>query len=397
VVIPEGANLSSHTSEKGKNLERNTKNPFHISVERKGLLKALTRQQSLVERRTSLPILSHILLEAKEGILFIKGTDMEMSLLEKLSSTVYEGGAVTVPAHMLYDIIKNFPETQDIHFQSISANRLLVSGASIEFKIPTLDAKDFPHVIPDQDFSFHMKVRATVLKAMIDDTRFSMSSEEARYSLNGIYFHVKGHRWCAVSTDAQRLALSVVDMDPVQIAKAPGMIIGRKAVQEIAKILDDTKDDISLDLSESSMLLSFDSGTFTSRLLEGQFPDYWQAIPKDHPREVCIDIKPFQEAVRRVGMVSADKHGSIKMAFEKGKLTFSAQSQQGSAVEVLDVEYGGDPIFIGLNPRYLHEVCQHISGEKIRILFKDIQSPVLFHDSANANVTFVIMPMHVVE
>jgi DNA polymerase-3 subunit beta len=397
VVIPKDASSFAYDGKKAMLLEGDTGDIFHISVERKEMLHVLTRQQSLVERRPSLAILSHILLEAKEGRLSIKGTDMEMSLLETLPACVHKEGAVAVPAHMLYDIIKNFPETQDIHFQSLSAHRLLVSGAAIEFKIPTLDAKDFPHVSNDQGFSFHMKIDASLFKKMIDDTRFSMSNEEARYSLNGIYFHAKGHLWCAVSTDAQRLALSTAEMDPAVIAQAPGVIIGRKAVHEIAKILDDAKGDVSLSLSESSMLLAFHSGTFTSRLLEGQFPDYWQAIPKNHPKEICIDIKPFQEAVRRVGMVSADKHGSVKMAFEKGMLTLSAQSQQGSAVEVLNVDYDGDPVFIGLNPKYLYDVCQHIEGEKIKIFFKDTQSPVLLHDSKTENATFVIMPMRIVE
>ena len=397
MVTPKDTVSFSYDDGKKVPLEENIGKAFHISVERKEILQVLTRQQSLVERRTSLAILSHILLEAKEGRLFIKGTDMEMSLLETLPACVHKEGAVAVPAHMLYDIIKNFPETQDIHFQSLSEHRLLVSGAAIEFKIPTLEAKDFPHVANDQSFSFHMKIDAALFKKMIDDTRFSMSNEEARYSLNGIYFHTKGHLWCAVSTDAQRLALSATEMDPVVIAQAPGVVVGRKAVHEISKILDDTKGDVTLSLSDSSMLLSFHSGTFTSRLLEGQFPDYWQAIPKNHPRKACIDIKPFQEAVRRVGMVSSDKHGSVRMAFEKGVLTLSAQSQQGSAVEVLNVDYSGDSVCIGLNPKYLYDVCQHIEGEKIKIFFKDTQSPVLLHDSKNEKTTFVIMPMHIAE
>ena len=389
------APFSSDISRKEDHLMHKATSFLHITAERRILFQALTRQQSLVERRTSLPILSHILLEAKDGVLLMKGTDMEMSLLETLPACVHQEGSVVVPAHKMHDIIKAFPENHDIHCQS-SRDRLLVSCASIKFDIPTMDAQDFPHVAPAQDFPFQIKIKPDVLKGMLDDTRFSMSSEEARHFLNGIYFHPKGHQWCAVATDAQRLALSIVEMDPVQISHAPGVIIGRKTVQEMVKILADTKEEVSLSLSDSSMLMSFESGVFISRLLEGQFPDYWRAIPKDHPRHVCLDLKSFQEAVRRVGMVSADKDGNIKMMFEKGTLTLSTQSQKGSAEEVLEIEYSGDPVLIALNPKYVQDVCQHIKGGQIKIVFKDTQLPVLFYDADCPHVTFVIMPMNVV-
>ncbi len=385
---------------------------MEMTVEKKPFLKALMRQQSLVERRPSLPILSHVLLDAQPGKVCIRGTDMEMSLSEDVLADVTCPGSVAVPAHMLYDIVKNLPDqggiqcvvTEKTHPESkggvptIEHPRLWVRNGAIEFKIPILDAKTFPTTTSGtDDFPFKLSVHADVVKKMIDDTRSSMSNEEARYSLNGIYFHVKNHRWYAVATDGRRLAVSGVDMDPAHIAKAPGAIFSRKSVHEISKILDDTSSDVTVELSPTSMRMSFSSGVFTARLLEGQFPDYEQAIPNNHPHAIELNVQTFYEAVRRVGMVSAEKNANIKVSFTSGKVTLSAQSHNGSAVDVLNVQYDGPDVSMGLNPRYIIDVCQNITGDTMLFSFDNGQKPILCHEKGNHQAKFVMMPMHVVD
>lgn len=365
-----------------------------VLVEKNALLKVLAHQQSLIERRGSAPILTHVLLEALGDRLSLTGTDLEMSLVEMIPAQVYAPGGITVPVHLFYDIVRKLPEGQ-VALHTLPEGLLHVSSGTIEFHVPTLPSQDFPQIHP-KNLPFFLQISASDLKQLIEDTRFSMSTEEARYALNGIYFHPYGNQWRAVATDAHRLALSHVDFEEGVLVGAPSVILGRKTLQELCKLLGESQNTMDLFLSPQQMMMSFPGGYFSSRLLEGQFPDYWQAIPQGHPHHMTIEVKTLEQSLRRVGMVSSDRHRVVKMVFENHKLTLSAHSQQyGSAMETLEVPCAHGDFVVGLNPKYLVDICQHIKGDSITMMFKDGRSPALFKDPEDDKVTYVLMPTRV--
>jgi DNA polymerase-3 subunit beta len=317
-----------------------------------------------------------------------------MSLVEMMPVQIRTTGSVTVPVHLFYDIVRKLPDGP-LTLVTLPDSLIRVSSGTIEFNIPTLRAEDFPKIHP-KSLPFCLKISASDFKKIIEDTRFSMSTEEARYSLNGIYFHGHGGQWRAVATDAHRLALSWLPLDEQTLEKAPSVIIGRKTIQELCKLLGESNATIELFLSSQQLMMSFPGGYFSSRLLEGQFPDYWQAIPEGHPHRIQMDVKTLENAIGRVGMVSSDRQRVIKMVFKNHTLTLSAHSQQyGSAVETLSVEYSGEEFILGLNPKFLVDVCQHIKGDHICMMFKDSLSPALFQDPLDEHVTYVLMPTRI--
>lgn len=367
---------------------------MHVVADKALLIKALAHQQTVIERRGSTPILTHVLLRTGPDRLEFVGTDLEMSLVEHIPVIVHEEGSLTAPAHLLYDIVRKLPDGPiNLLFHQ---DALQVSCGAIQFQVPTLYAKDFPQIHPDS-LPFSLDVSADKLKKLIEDTKFSMSTEEARYSLNGIYLHPHGDQWRAVATDAHRLALSSLTMSASELETSPCVIVGRKAIQEISKILGESTENVQLSLSPQQLLLSFGGGHFSSRLLEGQFPDYWQAIPSDNPHSIHLDVQRLENAISRVSMVNSDRQRVIQLSFQAESVTLSAHSQQyGSATETLDIEYVGMPLLVGLNPKFLLDICHHIKGSKVTMLFKDSLSPVLFQDPSDPAVSFVLMPTRVV-
>lgn len=367
---------------------------MHVLVEKSRFLKVLGRQQSVIERRGSTPILTHVLLEASGDTISLMGTDLEMSLVEIIPAKVHHSGAITVPVHLLHDIVRKLPEGE-IVLRTLPDGVIRVASGAIEFNVPTLSAVDFPKIHP-KSLPFCLKIQACNFKKIIDDTRFSMSTEEARYSLNGIYFHPRGEEWRAVATDAHRLALSWLPVESADLMDAPNVIVGRKAITELCKLLSESSAIIEVFFSNQQMMVSFPGGHFSSRLLEGQFPDYEQAIPEGHPQRIEMDVKVLEQAIARVGMVSSERQRVIKLVFENHTLTLSAHSQQyGSAMETLLVDYTGKELTLGLNPKYVLDICQHIKGERIVMMFKDGLSPALFQDPSDPKVSYVLMPTRI--
>jgi DNA polymerase-3 subunit beta len=368
---------------------------MNISFPRNALLKVLSHQQSLIERRTSIPILSHVLLNADEIGIKARGTDLEMTLVQDISGTVTEPGSQAIPVHILYEIVKKLPEESPVIMSSSSSDQVLVRGGGAEFVLPTLNLEEFPKV-PTEESSVSFYIGVRDLKDLLENTAFCMSTDEARYSLNGIRFHIgEDKQWRSVATDAHRLAVSSYIL-PENCPELPDVIVGRKTVQELSKLLDGCSGQVKLSFSDRQISLDFEGGTFTSRLLEGHFPDYWQAIPQGHPYKVDINVSSIQQAVGRVGMVSSDKQRMVKFHFQPQKLTLSAYSQQyGSGSESIPLDYNGEELALGFNPKYFLDICQRIRGDGIRFQFKDGLSPVLFSDLANPQGIYVLMPVRV--
>ena len=365
---------------------------LHAILSQAELLKALSHQQSLVERKTTTPILSHVHLSAETESLLIIGTDLERTLEESIPAQIHQTGQTTVSAHTFRDLIRKFPEQEPITL-FLSPEGLTIKNTFAQFVLPTLPAEDFPS-LSGQELPYQWMISKKALSQLIDDTRFSMSMEEARYALNSIYFHYHDHQWRAVATDAHRLAMRLMPVDDPLFKTLPNILVGRKTIHELSKLLDDAPEEISLAISSRQLRLSFGDCVFSSRLLEGQFPDYWQAIPQEHPYVVELDVRSFSESIDRVGMVSSDKHRLVKCTFQHNELSLSAYSQRyGSGHERLLINYAGADMVIGFNPRYVLDICSRMKGATIALFLKDGISPALFKDPTDDKVLFVLMPM----
>ena len=372
-----------------------------FSIDRSVLLIALQHVHSVVERRNTIPILSNVLIEAKEDGVYLTSTDMDITVIEKIDlgkSEATQLGTTTTSAQMLYDIVRKLPDNIKVEFLSEKNDRLGIKASSSSFALNCLPSEDFPS-IAQEDFKHSFNIDALDLVRLIDKSSFAMSLEETRYYLNGIYLHAikedNVEKMRTVATDGHRL--SRVDINLPQGAEGiPGVIIPRKTILEIRKILEDHTGNVSLSISETKIKLSFNNVVLTSKLLDGTFPDYSRVIPEHNDKLVTISNQSISEAVDRVSTVSTDKTRAIKININKGSVVISATNpDKGSASEHLDVVYNGDEVEIGFNSKYVLDVARQIKGNEILIKLSDSVSPTLVYDKDDKDVLFVLMPMRV--
>ena len=372
-----------------------------FSIDRSALLIALQHVHSVVERRNTIPILSNVLIEAKEDGVYLTSTDMDITVIEKVDlgeSEVTQLGTTTTSAQMLYDIVRKLPDNIKVEFLSEKNDRLGIKASSSSFSLNCLPSEDFPS-IAQEDFKHSFNIDSSDLVRLIDKSSFAMSLEETRYYLNGIYLHAikedNVDKMRTVATDGHRL--SRVDINLPQGAEGiPGVIIPRKTILEIRKILEDYTGNVSLSISETKIKLSFNNVVLTSKLLDGTFPDYSRVIPEHNDKLVTISNQSISEAVDRVSTVSTDKTRAIKININKGSVVISATNpDKGSASEHLDVAYNGDEVEIGFNSKYVLDVARQIKGSEIIIKLSDSVSPTLVYDKDDKEVLFVLMPMRV--
>ncbi len=367
-----------------------------LTIERNAFLKALNHTQNVVERKTTLPILSHILLDADGVSLKISATDLELSLIEKVSAIVVEPGRTTIPAHLLYEIVRKLPDGAKVEL-SINETKnyvQIVSGRS-DFNLPCLPPEDFPQ-INMVELPHRFNLGAQTCRDLLEKTRFAMSNDETRYFLNGIYLHVINDKeLAAVATDGHRLCKVVVPL-PAGAKDIPGVIISRKTVIELSKIIADTHDDVAIGISDTQFSCTVGNAYFISRLVDGKFPNYEEAIPKDNDKEIRIPVKKFAQAVDRVATISTDKVPGVYLDFDKGRIALSAiGTGSGAAYEEIEIKYNNKKVNIGLGSNYILDAAQHINDEEMRLQFSDGDSPVIIQEGNNNNTLYLIMPLRV--
>ncbi len=369
-----------------------------FSVERSALLKALSRVQSVVEKRTTIPILSNILIGAEDGQLALCATDMDLEIVDTVPATIGESGSTTVPAHTLYDIVRKLPDDSVLNVAMNDAkNAMTITAGRSTYKLGCLPREDFPEMTTNKAAN-SFAVPASVLRNLIDRTRFAMSTEETRYYLNGIYLHVTEETepsLRAVATDGHRLARFQVPV-PAGATGMPGVILPRKAVLELRRLLDEAGNDINLDVSEKMVRFTFDHVTLTTKVIDGTFPDYERVIPQNNDKSLHVDPKAFSRAVDRVSIVAAEKTRAVKLSVNNGAMTLSANNDNGSAVEEVEVDYAnGDSLEIGFYARYLLDVTQLLEGTNCRFLISDAASPAIVQDNDDESSLYVLMPMRI--
>ncbi len=376
------------------------------TIERATLLRCLSHVQSVVERRNTIPILSNVLIEASaDGRVRVMATDLDLQVVESLAAvSVDSPGAITVSAHLLFDIARKLPDGSQVSLEAAD-NRMVVKAGRSRFSLPTLPRDDFPMIVQG-DLPTSFEIGARTLAELIDRTRFAISTEETRYYLNGIFLHVSddaarsgGPVLKAAATDGHRLARYTIAR-PDGAEGMPDVIVPRKAVGELRKLLEEALDgNVEVDLSASKIrfTLGGEGGVvLTSKLIDGTFPDYSRVIPTGNDKLLKLDPRSFFEGVDRVATIATEKTRAVKMALEPDRVTLSVTSpDNGTAAEELPADYRSEAFEIGFNANYLKDILGQIEGDSVELHLADAGSPTLIRKDDKSAALYVLMPMRV--
>lgn len=377
---------------------------MHIRVSRDVLSSAFSHGQSVIEKRTTLLILGHTLIQAREGTVTLVSTDMDLSLSESFPCEILEEGELCVPTLLLYDILRKIRGDMlvDLACSDQAAQVILTAGRS-RFEIPCITSDEFPRALQDRsDFTCQFAIPAPTLKNMFETVRFAMSTDEMRYSLVGINLSccTKDDKveLRAVATDRHRLACVEVE-GPEGCQDMPSIIIGKKTIAEMVKLLDEAVEPVTLALSETRIELTVKTekshAVLGSRLIDGSFPDFDAILNIQHERRLIVGTKAFAEAVDRVGTVINDKLRMIKITLTKNLMTCAAVAgANGTAHEDLDIDYDEDDTMeFNFDVRYLLDIAQHISTDELEIWLTRPDVAVAIRPVGQSGVFFALMSM----
>ncbi|RWO99283.1 MAG: DNA polymerase III subunit beta [Mesorhizobium sp.] len=372
---------------------------MRVILERSNLLKSLNHVHRVVERRNTIPILSNVLLSAEGAALEMKATDLDLEVTEATPAKVERGGATTVPAHLLYDIVRKLADGAEVMLKTDEdGNAMTVTSGRSSFRLQCLPQSDFPELSAGS-FSHIFRLDSVALRGLIEKTQFAISTEETRYYLNGIYLHTHDAdgklKLRSVATDGHRLARAEIDA-PAGSEGMPGIIIPRKTVSELQKLVDDPDIAVTTELSDTKIRFTIGSVVLTSKLIDGTFPDYQRVIPTGNDKKLIIDRQSFAAAVDRVSTISSERGRAVKLSIGDGQVTLAVNNpDSGSATEELAADYSSDAIEIGFNAKYLLDVAAQLTGTEAKFMLADAGSPTLIHDMADETTLYVLMPMRV--
>ncbi|HEY1246723.1 MAG TPA: DNA polymerase III subunit beta [Hyphomicrobiaceae bacterium] len=376
-----------------------------LVIDRGELLRGLGHVTSVVEKRTTIPILSNVLLRASERGLQVRATDLEREVVEETRADISQPGAATVPAHTLYDIARKLPDGAQVEMRRDNEReRLVLASGHSRFTLQTLAPEDFPDLSPGE-FSHRFEIGAIDLKRIMDKTKFAISTEETRYYLNGIYLHQASQAGQptlrAVATDGHRLAQAELPLPPGADG-IPGVILPRKTVHELLRLIESSETMVGVDISASKarFRIGIDKEigrvTLTTKLIDGTFPDYARVIPKANDRALKVRNGAFVAAVDRVSTIASERGKAIKLNLDDTRLVLSVNNPEGgSATEELAADYGAEPLEIGFNARYLLDIASQIESESALFLLADAGSPTVVKDESDEGSLYVLMPMRV--
>jgi DNA polymerase-3 subunit beta len=365
-----------------------------LTLDRELLLTPLQIVMGVVERKQTLPILSNVLLDTTDNQIAITGTDLEVELVSQLPLDVdAKPSRLTVPGRKLMDICKALPSNAVIELSKEKDQVVVHSGRS-RFTLSTLPADDFPSV--DQpETSIQFEIKSSDLQAILQHCAFSMAQQDVRYYLNGLLLEVSINYIRAVATDGHRLAASTLSGLDINTQEKSQVIIPRKGVIELMRLLGSQEEPIKIEISENHIRAQGKSYKFTSKLIDGRFPDYERVIPKQTAHETSLDRQNFKETLSRVAILCNEKFRGLRFEFRQNMLRILANNpEQEAAEEEMLIDYTGEDADIGLNVSYLLDVLNALSGEVITLNFTDGSSSLMIeevHD--NIHCTYVVMPM----
>jgi DNA polymerase-3 subunit beta len=366
---------------------------MEIKAKRDDLLAALYWAQNIVERRNTMPILANALINAEKAKIQLVATDLEVGVRGEVAGEIVKTGMLTVSAKKLYEIVREIP-TDQVHLKRLENDWVEIRSGKSVFKIVGMDAREFPQ-FPKFDGNEQVSMPANVMRGMIERTIFAVSTDETRYSLNGVFLEqAGGGKVRMVSTDGHRLAFEEQVLGAIGLSK--GVILPRKGLGELRKLLENSDDgEVLVGFRDNMALVSRDKVELFMRLIDGDFPDYTKVIPQGNPNIAKIDHGELLQALRRVSILSSERYKGVKLDFSVNNVAISANNPDlGEAAEEIDADYAGAPISIGFNARYIIDVLSVLGSEgEIDIELKDELSPSVIRKPANAGYLYVLMPM----
>jgi DNA polymerase-3 subunit beta len=361
------------------------------TIKREDILAPLQQVIGAVERRQTLPILGNVLLKSTGGDLTVTATDLEIEMVARVTANKSEEFQTTLPARKLLDICKALPEASAIKF-SIDETRVSLTSARSRFTLASLPARDFPgldEIEEQQSFS----IPQNQFKSLFDKTSFAMAQQDVRYYLNGILMEISAAKIKLVATDGHRLALSEIEID-TGVSEDRQIIIPRKAVLELSRLLESDESPVKCMLSQNHLRVETSSLIFTTKLIDGKFPDYQRVIPVDGNKTMEIDRETLKHAMSRIAILSNEKYRGIRLTLAPGNLSIQANNpDQEEAEEELQVDYDEADVEIGFNVTYLIDVLNVLGSEKVQIKLKDSNSSAIISDSEDESSLYVVMPM----
>jgi len=364
---------------------------MNITINRENLLTPLQQVIGAVERRQTLPILGNVLLKSLSGSLSLTATDLEIEMVSSVEGTSSEDFQTTLPARKLLDICKALSDNAEIEF-GIEENRVSLKSGRSRFTLASLPAKDFPgldDIVEQHSFS----IKQEEFKVLLDKTSFAMAQQDVRYYLNGILMEISDGMVKMVATDGHRLALSELNID-ISLNDGKQIIIPRKAALELSRLLESSDSPAKIILSQNHIRVETGKLVFTSKLIDGKFPDYNRVIPVDGNKTLKVNRESLKRSMNRIAILSNEKYRGIRLTLAPGNLAIQANNpDQEEAEEELSVNYDEAEIEIGFNVTYLIDVLNVLASEDVDIKLKDANSSCIISDSEDSSSLYVVMPM----
>jgi DNA polymerase-3 subunit beta len=361
-----------------------------FTATREALLKPLQAVIGVVERRQTMPILANVLLVAKDGQLAVTATDLEVELVAQADVEIEGAGDVTVPGRKLLDICKALPDGAELAI-ALSGEKLGIKSGRSKFTLTTLPAADFP-TVEDINAGQTLSLPQATLCKLLDKTHFSMAQQDVRYYLNGLLIETDGKHLRAVATDGHRLALSQVQLDGKKMPEQQ-VIVPRKGVLELQRLMSG-EGDVDLQLGSNHVRIELEGIRFTSKLIDGRFPEYERVIPQDTSNQLVADRELLKGALQRTAILSNEKYRGIRLIIRESGMVLQAHNpEQEEAEEELEVQYKGEDIEIGFNVNYLLDALGAIESEEVTLSVVDSNSSCLLREPGKDDSKYVVMPM----
>lgn len=363
-----------------------------FTVTREALLKPLQLVAGVVERRQTLPVLANVLVVLEGNTLSLTGTDLEVEIIGRITlDQPGEDGEITVPAKKLVDICRSLPDSAEISFSDDNQRAVVKSGRS-RFTLSTLPANDFPNV-EEGSGTLEFSCEQQIIKRLIERTAFAMAQQDVRYYLNGMLWEVETGKLRVVATDGHRLAMCTRELE-VNVGETVQAILPRKGVIELSRLVTDSDEPVSLSLGSNHISAKTDEFTFTSKLVDGKFPDYERVLPRGGTKVVFGSRKELGQAFGRTAILSNEKYRGVRLLIDDGQITIVANNpEQEEAEEHVAVDYSGDSLEIGFNVSYLQDVTNVLDSDNVKITLSDANSSALMEEPEEGDSLYVVMPM----
>ena len=366
---------------------------MQIKINRETLLKPLMNVTSIVERRHTLPILSNLLLEAKDNHIQLTATDLEMQISLNVANSFNGELSTTISAKKFLDICRSLPESADIDMIT-NDRRMTVKAGKSRFNLQTLPAADYPVMTKASGQGVNITISQIALKKLLKQVEFAMAQQDIRYYLNGLLLEVNEDNLNVVGTDGHRLSFSSIQLN--KSYDKTDVIVPRKTVIELIKLLNDSEEEVAIEINAGQVNFAFSDIRLISKVIDGKFPDYHRVIPTGHQNTFNVNRLAVLTAMQRASILSNEKYRGIRMVLSNHNLKLiSTNTEQEEAEEELEIDYAQDGLDIGFNVTYLIDVLNNVNDESINFSFADANSSCLITVPNDANYKYVVMPMRI--